>query len=239
MISHLFHLNFYLPFFHSRWLLNPRRSAVLRTQWRPSEWTTKGLLVPTLSPRRTCRRTWSRPNTSFCECRSSCLWQRRCVAGVNLYLRLPSSCWVKETVDVFSLSIVNVICLFVVCRSWRRSSSKLRPIATWRRSWPRRMSRSKILGNDCRGKRSSSNPIAVIHFSLVSFCQTTQKLKLDVSFNLAKFHFLFLLRHNAVLILGLGLGTKNTWFWSGTHHGLASNICYGRQKTAGNVCRSP
>lgn len=236
MISHLFHLNLYLPFFHSRCLLNPRRSAVLRTQWRPSGWTTKGLLVPTLSPRRTCRRTWSRPNTSFCECRSSWIWQRRCVAGVTLYIQLPSNCWVKETVDAFSFSIVNVICLFVVCRSWRRSSSKLRPIATWRKSWPRRMSRSKILGNDCRGECSSSNPIAVIHFSLVSFCQTTQ-VKTGRVFQ--GFCFCFCYVTTMCLDVLIRLGTKNTWFWSGTHHGLASKICYGRHKTAGNVCRSP
>lgn len=147
-----------------------------------------------------------------------------------------SNCWVKETVDAFIFSIVNVICLFVVCRSWRRSSSKLRPIATWRKSWPRRMSRSKILGNDCRGECSSSNPIAVIHFSLVSFCQTTQ-VKTGRVFQ--GFCFCFCYVTTMCLSVLIRLGTKNTWFWSGTHYGLASKICYGCHKAAGNVCRSP
>lgn len=43
-----------------------------------------------------------------------------------------------------------------ICRSWRRSSSRPQPTATWRRSWPRRTSRSRNWGNSCRGGFASA-----------------------------------------------------------------------------------
>lgn len=71
-------------------LLDPRRSVVWRTPWLLWRWTTKSLFVPTLCPIRVCRRTWSLPNTTCCECRSSCPWQRRYFNG-SVYLQLNAS----------------------------------------------------------------------------------------------------------------------------------------------------
>lgn len=99
--------------FPSSWLLNPRRSAAWRTQWQLWGRTMKGLLAPTLFPRRICRRTWSLPNTSFCECRSSCHWQRRYITVVftcNLQLQAPE-------IDPHHISnVINLLyCPLIVC----------------------------------------------------------------------------------------------------------------------------
>lgn len=63
---------------------NPRRSAHWRTRWQHWGKTMKGVLAPTPVRSGTFRRTWSPPNTSCCECRSSWQWQRRCVMAVSL-----------------------------------------------------------------------------------------------------------------------------------------------------------
>lgn len=93
-------------------LLDPRRSVVWRTPWLLWRWTTKSLLVPTLCPIRVCRRTWSLPNTTCCECRSSCPWQRRYFNG-SVYLQLNASL-VNRWCQVWTNRISRVMIVFVL-----------------------------------------------------------------------------------------------------------------------------
>ena len=55
-----------------------------------------------------------------------------------------------------------------------------------------------------------------------------------------RLNFQFLFGHNTVLIICLGLGTKNTWLGSEKHHGLALNTCFDRhKKTQGDGPKLP
>lgn len=128
-------------------LLNPRRSTVWRTPWRLWKTTTKSPSASTPPLRRTCRRTWCLRNTICSGFRNSWPWLRRYDIITVVHTHRGQS--PRE----------SVLCLFLLCRvvscvfrSWRRSSRRLLPIATWRKSWPRRTIRSKTWGNNCRGE---------------------------------------------------------------------------------------
>lgn len=106
MINCSFSRVFTLFLLPSRSTHNLRRSALWRTRWQLWGRTTIGVLVPTLLPRGICRRTWSPPNTSFSECRSSWPWQRRYVTGVALLSRLLLSA---------DLALQFLLCFPVLC----------------------------------------------------------------------------------------------------------------------------
>lgn len=96
--------------------------------------------------------------------------QENLVSSKHQLLRVQEQLLLAEKVRLVSLPppigciqgaaslTLSYVC---ICRSWRRSSSRLQPTATWRRSWPRRTSRLKNWGNSCRGSFTSvsSSPV--------------------------------------------------------------------------------